>query len=1015
MRAMDESRKRRASRAAAGVLSGLLVLVVVANLLWSEPAPAPNPSRLDPDVSPFPVFRMGPELRVVTVDPSANLSTRLLLASLQGLVNRVEVELYLDTPALAGNTTEMLSFLAARYNVTYTVLSTSEAIDTYLPLTAGVVFGLVVYDPSKPESINIGTMIASERQGVLVGPDLASSLRERFGLPVLFDYRTSDWAGLDPIRVTDRALRELYPESPSPLLAILPPDRWGIRDYLVATRTFVFYLPQGAVASPFEIAATRRVLEATPRGIPVLGWFDTPTLTEENLFVQMVSRAGKSVVGVQDVPNLSVLTALGRNVERVQTSTTATVALEDRTYVVLAVPDGDNVDFVSRRMRELWASPERGTMPIAWSMNPFLADLAPPLLDSYYDTMSPLDRFIAGPSGAGYLYPDYADPEDLRAHLDRSARYASASDLDVVWLLNAFPASEIVYTDASLSAYVDAMRPEGIVLDYADQPRSRDMWMHAGSSSVAPVIRSTHFWTSRENFLGKFDAARAAWDGGPHFLWLTVYTFRFDLADAASLVDELQRRTGNDVVLVTPSQFFRLMREDFLARAEARVRALAGDPIASSLFSANVRSAERHVADAQTFLAAGESNRAAHAAYLAIEEVRNLAILEAFLLLGPVAVAFVALAFRRHRPRIAGPTRPLGRLRASLFVIAAIAFFFLAVREAALQNFWTYPAILVGVSVAGVAAPLRRHLDRVYPARAPVVAAIFLLVAASLAIRTTAAFPLAVIGVLLALHSVLAREAIPPADLTFALAIGFALGLAVPFTLPAMAALAVVLAAAPSMMPAGLLPEPDRPRVPGRWVVGFLLALPLAAFFIPSSYALSLRLDLQGDALLGAATLFLGVAALGAWSLDRLLPTREASRSTIASLGLAVAFCAAVLAIRGTLAASVALVGLLGSLVFAAASALRAYTERGGAARDVLGPVVVLLPLTVLFIRMPPIVYSLTLVPLPEALEVALYTPPILVAIAAVALGVLLRLRGRGPARGEKDYPAEGNGGARGS
>ena len=120
------------------------------------------------------------------------------------------------------------------------------------------------------------------------------------------------------------------------------------------------------------------------------------------------------MVGVQDVPNLSVLTALGRNATRHQASSgSSPLLLENKTYVVLAVPDGDNIDFAAGRMQELWSEPVRGTMPFAWSLNPLLSELAPPLLDSLYDTATPLDQFIAAPSGAGYLYPDYAKSEDL--------------------------------------------------------------------------------------------------------------------------------------------------------------------------------------------------------------------------------------------------------------------------------------------------------------------------------------------------------------------------------------------------------------------------------------------------------------------------------------------------------------------------------------------------------------------------------------------------------------------------
>src|SRR5206468_3285301 len=124
------------------------------------------------------------------------------------------------------------------------------------------------------------TMLASRLNATLVGPDLAPWMRSRYGLQPLFDYAQSDWASLDAIGAYDRALRDLYPKSGSTLLSILPPDRWAIRDYLVATGTFVFYLPQGALASPFEAAATKRILHATPRGIPVLGWFNSLTLTE---------------------------------------------------------------------------------------------------------------------------------------------------------------------------------------------------------------------------------------------------------------------------------------------------------------------------------------------------------------------------------------------------------------------------------------------------------------------------------------------------------------------------------------------------------------------------------------------------------------------------------------------------------------------------------------------------------------------------------------------------------------
>src|SRR5256712_3336974 len=107
--------------------------------------------------------------------------------------------------------------------------------------------------------------------------------------------------------------------------------------------------------------------------------------------------------------------------------------------------------------------------------------------------------------------------------------------MHVLSLLSAFPASEIPYSAATLSAYVDGVRPAGIVLDYDDQPKTRDMWMQAGSSALAPVARSTHFWTTDANVPGNPGPAIVTWDNAPHFISLTVCTFRFNLQDARTL------------------------------------------------------------------------------------------------------------------------------------------------------------------------------------------------------------------------------------------------------------------------------------------------------------------------------------------------------------------------------------------------------------------------------------------------------------------------------------------------
>src|SRR5437879_3964370 len=200
----------RRERVAGGVLAALLISVVLANVLWpGPPSPAVAELRMPPSQSPFPTFPLGPTLRAARMDANANLSMRLLMTSLQGIVNRAAVELYLDVPTgVAGNTSQTLSYLAARYNVTYDVMSAQAAIDAYIHRAAGV----VVYDSSRPESIDVGTVLAGQQNAVLAGPDLAGWLFNRYALPTLFDYaKRPDWTSLEPVGAYERATRVLSP------------------------------------------------------------------------------------------------------------------------------------------------------------------------------------------------------------------------------------------------------------------------------------------------------------------------------------------------------------------------------------------------------------------------------------------------------------------------------------------------------------------------------------------------------------------------------------------------------------------------------------------------------------------------------------------------------------------------------------------------------------------------------------------------------------------------------------
>jgi hypothetical protein len=970
----------------------LFLTPLLYGLWWTEPPPNPSQGRMSPSTSPFPAFPLGPLLHVVEVNAAVNESTRLTLLSLEGLVNRERVELYLDFAGEAADSTSILSFLRDHYGVATDSLTVDAALEQYLPRVSG----LIVYDPQRPESVNVATMLAGIRSAAIVGPETAASLSARVSKPILLDYATSDWARLDAVGAYDRALAELYPSCDPNLLAILPPEYLALRDYLVATRTFVFFDNQGVLATPGEIASTERILRATPRGIPILGWVRSPTLTEENAFVQLASAEGKFVVGSALIPNLSALTSFGRSGTFRQPAPAPTPALvEDRIYAVVAIADGDSLDFVGNRMRELWNDPTRGSYPVAWSLNPLLAELAPPYLEYYYSSASANDRFVAGPSGAGYLYPDYLGPGDLDPYLQFSARYVQRADMDIAWLLNAFTASEIQYSPASLSAYVDGLHPQGIVLDYDDQPTTASMWMQGGTGSAAPVVRSTQMWTTRANFLAKASAALDATPRRPYFLWMTVYPWRFDLAGTKAVLDELSAREGGRLEIVAPEQFFGLMVQAFQEQAAADLDAMRADPIAATFLGGFLDSAQDHVTASAEAARIGNMQRSAYESYIASSVLRESELLEDLLLVFAIvgivgAVALYRLA--RKRSSADEPDTSLGAL-----LIAGGTFALLQVDLwAVLQlNFWTYGYVALGAIATLFSAPLHQFLAHRHPRRHLPVTVLLFLVASGLTLVTGAGFPLASLMAATSLRILFDGRAASQRVLLAGFLLGTVVGLLTPVHLATLGVLGAITGVASLRLRGAPLEVVARPRARGAWQPAFLsmmALLPLTAFL---SYSVGLRLEVTGTNLRILGIALLAATGVLALALSTLVPHEVPASFSARALAVAALFSAGMLLVSASVTASLMLLGAATAFALAAWSSLKFHAETGRLS-DVVGPLVALVPLGVLLVRMPPVAYSLAVGGLPEPVEAVLYAPPVLwtaIAVVGVALSARRALR----------------------
>lgn len=86
--------------------------------------------------------------------------------------------------------------------------------------------------------------------------------------------------------------------------------------------------------------------------------------------------------------------------------------------VAFMTSDGDNiqllqhVDFIGPAH---YGSPLRGSVPVGWSYSPAMAALMPSVLGWVQDTLTVNDSISAGPSGAGYCYPQLFPADGVQA------------------------------------------------------------------------------------------------------------------------------------------------------------------------------------------------------------------------------------------------------------------------------------------------------------------------------------------------------------------------------------------------------------------------------------------------------------------------------------------------------------------------------------------------------------------------------------------------------------------------
>lgn len=299
--------------------------------------------------------------------------------------------------------------------------------------------GLIIYDPKLIDTVNIATILAGQSDGLVVSPAQVPDLQITFDLPIIADLRSFRWH--NRLQAYHWALQNLHHGASARLIAGLNPNTvTGLRSFLVATRTFIYwldsrvYLPDWSDGWISERHLMQQIFSTYQPGVAHLGWF-----IDESSGVRLTSQAAMTVLATDHFVNLEVWTATQLQSTIHSTQVQEAPSAKDKFYVSFTLSDGDNLQYNQHHMLHIWRDRHRGSLPIGWTISPVLMQAAPAIAEYYMNTATANDELIAGPSGAGYMFPSHWPAEHIEPFLQRTGQLMQAMGMTTLQVLDTDP------------------------------------------------------------------------------------------------------------------------------------------------------------------------------------------------------------------------------------------------------------------------------------------------------------------------------------------------------------------------------------------------------------------------------------------------------------------------------------------------------------------------------------------------------------------------------------------------
>ena len=470
-----------------------------------------------------------PVRSILSVD-LASLETRneeAMFAVFQGLVNRDEPSLYLChdhgperfRKGLGADDGLWVDYYEQRFSI-----PVERSSDPYAVLERfnGSVEGVILYTPDNWDEFNLAVMLSGREDALPVTPELQDRLKKRFAWA---EHTIDDLQGrfANGYELNLWAHKHLQPSCNRNILA----HRHGISpyifiyDYVVAHNIFLFHASHN-MKDRKEVALADDIYQAMDRPCHLMGWFD-----DRGVECEYVARPARNgcVISCSGAPNLSLHTGIPAEPRyEFRELSSEQHEVDRKVYICFIYTDGDALWCLNDFFSGAYNEPGRGEVPLGWEMQMIHYQLAPGILQYYFDTMTGQDYPVASVSGAAYTYPNLHPDE--ASYMRYSEKYMQLTGIEYIFAGFCDPYRALYFLEPedqrlrSIERYRQHIpSAKGIMRSYGGEGLYHE---HAIEPGQMPLVSATAHLSKKQDFAAEIEKIIASVPHRP--LFISIHT-----------------------------------------------------------------------------------------------------------------------------------------------------------------------------------------------------------------------------------------------------------------------------------------------------------------------------------------------------------------------------------------------------------------------------------------------------------------------------------------------------------